>query len=154
DTACRSLVAAQRNGIGPGRARRRRSASRRSPLLSRQTGKARRDIQSRSQWAGDRVDAERHQFGMVVAQSVFALYIRGFDFAEVGMRIVAATDLSVRSQRAVRRAGLLARDKGAELILLHVVDDDQPARLVDTASREAQEYLQESRDSIAELHDL
>jgi universal stress protein E len=40
------------------------------------------------------------------------------------MRILAATDFSTRSQRAVRRAGVLARDKGAELTLVHVVDDD------------------------------
>lgn len=41
-------------------------------------------------------------------------------------RIVAATDFSSRSDRAVRRAGLLAREFDAQLTLLHVVDDDQP----------------------------
>ncbi|WP_262271421.1 universal stress protein [Microvirga yunnanensis] len=46
------------------------------------------------------------------------------------MHILAATDFSTRSQRAVRRAGLLARDCGAELTLVHVVDDDQIAAVL------------------------
>ena len=45
--------------------------------------------------------------------------------------VVAATDFSARSDRAVRRAAALAKAAGARLVLLHVVDDDQPARIVD-----------------------
>lgn len=44
--------------------------------------------------------------------------------------VLAATDFSARSDRAVRRAALLARDGGARLLLVHVVDDDQPEHIV------------------------
>lgn len=67
------------------------------------------------------------------------------------MQIIAATDFSTRSQRAVRRAGLLARASDADLILLHVVDDDQPERIVDVESREALKYQNELIDSMTEL---
>ena len=54
--------------------------------------------------------------------------------AEIGgadmKQILVATDFSERSHRAVRRARLLAREPGARLLLLHVVDDDRPQRLV------------------------
>ena len=45
--------------------------------------------------------------------------------------VVAATDFSTRSDRAVRRAAALAQQAGARLVLVHVVDDDQPAHIVD-----------------------
>src|SRR3546814_17322324 len=45
-------------------------------------------------------------------------------------RILAATDFSGRSERAIERAALLCRDHSAALGLLHVVDDDQPAEVV------------------------
>ncbi|MEZ0168570.1 universal stress protein [Microvirga sp. TS319] len=70
------------------------------------------------------------------------------------MHILAATDFSTRSQRAVRRAGLLARDNGAEITLLHVVDDDQPQDLVALERREAERILGEQIGAIAELHGL
>ena len=41
-------------------------------------------------------------------------------------QIVAATDFSSRSDRAVRRAGVLARQSRAEVRLVHVVDDSAP----------------------------
>jgi nucleotide-binding universal stress UspA family protein len=66
-------------------------------------------------------------------------------------RILAATDFSTRSQRALRRAGLLARQTGAELTLLHVVDEDQPAHLVDLERGEATKILSEQIGSVAEL---
>jgi nucleotide-binding universal stress UspA family protein len=46
-------------------------------------------------------------------------------------RILAATDFSTRSDRALRRATLLAREHGASLAVLHVVDDDRPEPLRD-----------------------
>jgi nucleotide-binding universal stress UspA family protein len=52
-----------------------------------------------------------------------------------------ATDLSARSERAVGRAAMLARQFGAEVVLLHVVDDDQPAPLVAAATRQADALL-------------
>lgn len=67
------------------------------------------------------------------------------------MQILAATDFSTRSQRALRRAGLLAREKSFELAIVHVVDDDQPARLVDLEKRESERYLAEQIDTLAEL---
>jgi universal stress protein E len=67
--------------------------------------------------------------------------------------IVAATDFSARSQRALRRAGLLARQFGAEVTLVHVVDDDQPEALVEVERREAERYLNEQMTSLAELRD-
>ena len=70
------------------------------------------------------------------------------------MHILAATDFSTRSQRALRRAGLLARDSGAELTLVHVVDDDQPSDLVALERREAERILGEQIDAIPELHGL
>ncbi|HEU6442162.1 MAG TPA: universal stress protein, partial [Microvirga sp.] len=45
--------------------------------------------------------------------------------------ILVATDFSTRSDRALRRATLLARHVSARLVLIHVVDDDRPVRLVE-----------------------
>jgi nucleotide-binding universal stress UspA family protein len=53
----------------------------------------------------------------------------------------------------VRRAGLLAKAAGAQLVLVHVVDDDQPIELVDLESREAERILAEQSASIGELRD-
>jgi nucleotide-binding universal stress UspA family protein len=54
----------------------------------------------------------------------------------------------------VRRAGLLARQADAELTILHVVDDDQPARLIELECKEAGKILDEQRTSVAELRDI
>jgi nucleotide-binding universal stress UspA family protein len=70
------------------------------------------------------------------------------------MHILAATDFSTRSQRAVRRAGLLARESSAELTLMHVVDDDQPPDLVALETREAERILGEQIGAMAELQGL
>lgn len=67
------------------------------------------------------------------------------------MQILAATDFSTRSHRALRRAGLLAQAKGAELALVHVVDDDQPNDLVEIERREAERILAEQISAMAEL---
>src|SRR6185312_15234869 len=67
------------------------------------------------------------------------------------MQILAATDFSTRSQRALRRAGLLARECGGELALLHVVDDDQPSDLVALEMREAERILSEQISIMPEL---
>lgn len=45
-------------------------------------------------------------------------------------RIVCATDLTVRSTAAWQRAASLARQTGARLTLLHVIDPRQPERVV------------------------
>jgi len=69
------------------------------------------------------------------------------------MIIVAATDFSTRSHRAVRQAGLLARARHAELHLVHVFDEDLPADLVCMEEREAQRVLTEQIGSMPELPD-
>jgi universal stress protein E len=67
------------------------------------------------------------------------------------MQFLAATDFSTRSQRAVRRAGLLAQEHGAELALVHVVDDDQPHDLVALEAREAERILNEQIGAVPQL---
>lgn len=67
------------------------------------------------------------------------------------MRILAATDLSTRSNRALRQAGLLAQPGSGQLHIVHVVDDDQPDELVRMEKREAERLLSEQADSMPEL---
>jgi nucleotide-binding universal stress UspA family protein len=57
-------------------------------------------------------------------------------------KILAATDLSPRSDRAMARARRLAAVTGAELVLLHVVDEDLPAAVLSRRSDEAEELVQ------------
>ncbi|MFC7333909.1 universal stress protein [Rhodocista pekingensis] len=59
--------------------------------------------------------------------------------------VLVATDLSARSDAAVRRAALLCGDTGASLNVLHVVDDDQPADLVRQEIAAARAYLERTR---------
>ena len=70
------------------------------------------------------------------------------------MRLLCATDLSSRSDRALRRAGILAREADAELVLLSVVDDDQPKRLVESERREVTMLLTEQSRRTYELQGL
>ena len=70
------------------------------------------------------------------------------------MQILAATDFSTRSNRAVRQAGLLAQAASARLHLMHVVDDDQPQELVSLERREAERILDEQISSMPELRDV
>lgn len=65
--------------------------------------------------------------------------------------IMVATDLSERSDRALRRATLLARQFEANMLLVHVVDDDQPRRIVDAERDEASTVL---RQMAATLRDV
>lgn len=67
------------------------------------------------------------------------------------MQIVAATDFSTRSNRAVRQAGLLAKPAEAQLHVVHVVDDDQPEEFVRMESREAERLLSDQLASMTEL---
>lgn len=63
-------------------------------------------------------------------------------------RILAATDFSVRSDRAIRRAVLLAKRSGASITLVHVVDDDKPERIVKAAHDAASTLLNEQVRSL------
>lgn len=65
--------------------------------------------------------------------------------------ILVATDFSTRSDRAIRRASLLARRAGAVLTLAHVVDDDQPQRRVDAERGTAMALLNEYAASIRDI---
>lgn len=58
-------------------------------------------------------------------------------------KIIVATDFSTRSDRALRRGVLLARQTGASLAVAHVVDDDLPPRLLEPERREAEALLGE-----------
>jgi universal stress protein E len=70
------------------------------------------------------------------------------------MQILSATDFSTRSNRAMRQAGLLALLAGAQLDVVHVVDDDQPDELVRMEKREAERLLAEQLASMPELQGL
>ena len=69
-------------------------------------------------------------------------------------RILAATDFSTRSQRALRQAGLLARQTDAQLTLLHIVDEDQPPHLIQLERDEGETILKEQVGSVAELQGI
>jgi nucleotide-binding universal stress UspA family protein len=70
------------------------------------------------------------------------------------MQILAATDFSTRSNRALRQAGLLSRPASAQLHIVHVVDDDQPDDLVRLEKREAERLLSEQVESMPELRGI
>lgn len=63
--------------------------------------------------------------------------------------ILLASDLSERSQRALRRAISLARQFDSRLSVLHVVDDDRPQSLIDEAMRGAQAALADELERTA-----
>lgn len=62
--------------------------------------------------------------------------------------ILVATDLSPRTDRAMRRAVQLARSSKAKLTILHVVDDELPEAVAAQVSKAAQSEL---RQQIAEI---
>lgn len=57
-------------------------------------------------------------------------------------RLLAASDLSERSERALLRAASLCRTAEAELLILHVVDDDRPPEWIEQETRQATALLQ------------
>ncbi|MCF3593932.1 universal stress protein [Rhodobacteraceae bacterium LMO-12] len=66
-------------------------------------------------------------------------------------KIMLATDFSERSDRALRRATLLARQFEAALLIVHVVDDDQPRRIVESERDVASTLLRELRDTVQDI---
>ncbi len=64
--------------------------------------------------------------------------------------ILMATDLSARSDRALERAAILARDRGSDLTIVHVVDEDLPPSLAYAQQRAAKEAIQEHVDTLTE----
>lgn len=65
--------------------------------------------------------------------------------------IVVATDFSTRSDRALRRATIVARQFGAVLVLVHAIDDDQPQHLIDEQTNASRVILEESANTITEM---
>lgn len=65
--------------------------------------------------------------------------------------IMLATDFSERSDRALRRATLLARQFGAAMSIVHAVDDDQPRRIVDNERRAATALLDELEATVRDV---
>ncbi len=57
--------------------------------------------------------------------------------------LLMATDLSARSDRALDRAVALAAAEGAALTVLHVVDDDLPASVIEAQTRAAGRAIDE-----------
>ncbi|MDO8884676.1 MAG: universal stress protein [Pseudotabrizicola sp.] len=66
-------------------------------------------------------------------------------------KIMLATDFSERSDRALRRAVILARAHDAVLDIVHVVDDDRPSRIVDHEVNDARQLLGELARSLKDL---
>ena len=65
--------------------------------------------------------------------------------------IMLATDFSERSDRALRRATLLAEEFGASLSIVHVVDDDQPQRIVDREREIAENHLRILKSTVTKV---
>lgn len=63
-------------------------------------------------------------------------------------RLLLATDFSTRSDRALRRAALIADRSNAALTVLHVIDDDQPNYLIKTQREAAWALLEDAVKTI------
>ena len=69
-------------------------------------------------------------------------------------KIMIATDFSERSDRALRRATLLAKEAGASLTIVHVVDDDRPRRFVEHDRKDAETLLRELEATVQRVDGL
>lgn len=63
-------------------------------------------------------------------------------------KIIVATDFSTRSDRALRRASLLAKATRGSITLVHAVDDDQPRELAEIETAEARKLLVAQTDAL------
>lgn len=68
--------------------------------------------------------------------------------------ILVATDFSTRSDRALRRATMIAGQLGAALSLVHVVDSDQPQYLIDAQRTAARSLLEETARTLCRIDDV
>ncbi|HEX6956353.1 MAG TPA: universal stress protein [Ferrovibrio sp.] len=66
-------------------------------------------------------------------------------------KILVATDFSTRSDRAIRRGVLLAKEFDAAVTLLHVVDNDQPERILRAERLAASALLSEQAASLGKI---
>jgi len=69
-------------------------------------------------------------------------------------RIAVATDFSPRSDRALRRAIISAKQAGATLSLMHVVEEDQPQYLIEAQMDAARSMLDDMATTIFQLDDV
>lgn len=69
-------------------------------------------------------------------------------------KIMVATDFSARSDNALRRATLLAQQFGATIVLIHVLDDDQPRRIVDVEHDEIDLLLRQTAETLGEVDNV
>lgn len=68
--------------------------------------------------------------------------------------LLVGTDFSTRSDRAIRRAVILARSLKANLTLLHAVDDDQPLWRVEAEAETADALLAKQVHGLREIDGL
>ena len=74
---------------------------------------------------------------------------------ELERRILCATDLGVSSDRAVRRAALLAKQMNARVLFLHVVSERQPERVMHLKANRARVRLMvQAEKAMAHAPDL
>ncbi|MDY6941940.1 MAG: universal stress protein [Pseudomonadota bacterium] len=69
-------------------------------------------------------------------------------------RILVATDLSERSDRAIDRAVSLCKEFGAHLSVLHVIDEDLPVSIAEEQRRVAERDLREHLFSLRGAEDV
>ncbi|MEZ5738598.1 MAG: universal stress protein [Burkholderiaceae bacterium] len=65
--------------------------------------------------------------------------------------ILVATDFSERSDRALRRATMLAKQTGATIALVHVIDDDQPYWIIETERKASARLLGEQATTLRDM---
>jgi nucleotide-binding universal stress UspA family protein len=70
------------------------------------------------------------------------------------VRLLVATDFSVRSDRALRRASLLAHKLGASLTVVHVLDVDRPQKLIAADRFAASAALEELTGTLRDIDRL
>jgi nucleotide-binding universal stress UspA family protein len=68
--------------------------------------------------------------------------------------ILVATDFSTRSDRALRRSTMIAKESRTELLLVHVVDSDQPQYLIDAEAEASRSILEESARTACTIDDV
>jgi len=66
-------------------------------------------------------------------------------------KLLVATDLSPRSDRALNRALALSDELKAQLVVLHVVDDELPQSLADSLKDEAESIIDDQLDAFPTL---
>jgi nucleotide-binding universal stress UspA family protein len=68
--------------------------------------------------------------------------------------ILAATDLSSRSDRAIERAVSLAQQHKARLVILHIVDEDLSSEIAERRKQEAETAIRDHLTSIMDIAGL